>query len=133
MCLRSLVESWYIQYVVILNVSDMIIENISARVSGLCGWMKVSQKLLPIQHRTPAHFRSMPGFYPIEFDGFRNQTVLHITCAERAGATVLIATDDAPEKHYEPPQRIFSTRIVNSAASYEGMTGNEREDAAGNS
>ena len=38
MCLRSLVESWCSQYVVILNVSDMIIENISGRVSGLCGW-----------------------------------------------------------------------------------------------
>jgi hypothetical protein len=68
-CLRSLVESWYIQYVVILNVSDMIIENISGRVSGLCGWMKVSQKPLPVKYWIPAHFRSMPDFKPVEFDG----------------------------------------------------------------
>lgn len=100
MCLRSLVESWCSQYVVILNVSDMIIEIILARVSGLCGRQQVSQRPLPIQHRTPAHFRNMPGFYPIEFDGFRNRTGLYIACAERAGATVLIVTEDAPEKNY---------------------------------
>jgi hypothetical protein len=47
----------------------------------------------------------MPGFYPIEFDGFRNQAGLHITCAEQASATVLITMEDTPEKHYEPPQR----------------------------
>jgi len=108
MCLRSLVESWCSQYVVILNVSDMIIENISARVSGLCGRMKVSQKPLPVQYRIPAHFRNMPDFKPVEFDGFGNLPRLHITCAEHAGATVLITTEDAPEKHYEPPQRYNS-------------------------
>jgi hypothetical protein len=111
----------------------MIIENISARVSGLCGRMKVSQKQLPVQYWIPAHFRSLPGFYPIEFDGFRNRTGLYIACAERAGATVLIAMDDAPEKQYESPQRIFSIRIVNPAAWYEEVHGNEREDTTGNS
>jgi hypothetical protein len=52
----------------------------------------------PIQDTT--HFRSLPGFYPIGFNGFRNRTGLYIACAERAGTTVLIVTEDAPEKNY---------------------------------
>jgi predicted nucleic acid-binding protein len=36
--------------------------------------------------------------------GVKALDALHIACAERAGATVLITTDDI-EKHYEPPQR----------------------------
>ena len=37
--------------------------------------------------------------------GVKALDALHIACAERAGATVLITTDDAIEKDYEPPQR----------------------------
>lgn len=37
-CLRSQAESWFIQYVVILKVSDMSTEFFSGRISGLCGW-----------------------------------------------------------------------------------------------
>lgn len=36
-CFRSFVESWCSQYIVILNVWDMIKEDISGRVSGLSG------------------------------------------------------------------------------------------------
>jgi len=45
MCLRSLAESCRNQNPVILKVSDMVTENISGRVSGLCGRMKVMENI----------------------------------------------------------------------------------------
>jgi predicted nucleic acid-binding protein len=55
---------------------------------------------------------------------------LHIACAERAGATVLITTDDALKNIMSRHSDIISIRIVNPAAWYEEVTGNESEDTA---
>jgi predicted nucleic acid-binding protein len=62
--------------------------------------------------------------------GVKALDALHIACAERAGATVLITTDDALKNIMSRHSDIISIRIVNPAALYEEVTGNESEDTA---
>jgi len=62
--------------------------------------------------------------------GIKALDALHLACAEVSGATVLLTTDDTLIKimcHYS--DRI-AIRIVNPAAWYEEVTGNESEDIA---
>lgn len=62
--------------------------------------------------------------------GVKALDALHIACAERAGADVLITTDDALKNIMSHHSDITSIRIVNPARWYEEVTGNESEDAA---
>jgi len=62
--------------------------------------------------------------------GVKALDALHIACAERAGATVLITTDDSLKNIMSHHSDIISIRIVNPAAWYEEVTGNESEDTA---
>jgi predicted nucleic acid-binding protein len=62
--------------------------------------------------------------------GVKALDALHIACAERAGATVLVTTDDALKNIMRHHSDIISIRIVNPAAWYEEVTGNESEDTA---
>jgi predicted nucleic acid-binding protein len=62
--------------------------------------------------------------------GVKALDALHIACAERAGATVLITTDDALKNIMSRHSDIISIQIVNPAAWYEEVTGNESEDTA---
>jgi predicted nucleic acid-binding protein len=62
--------------------------------------------------------------------GVKALDALHIACAERAGATVLITTDDALKNIMSHHSDIISIQIVNPAAWYEEVTGNESEDTA---
>ncbi|MCX6698638.1 MAG: hypothetical protein NTV68_01725 [Methanomicrobiales archaeon] len=55
---------------------------------------------------------------------------LHIACAERAGATVLITTDAAMEKIMRHHSDTIPLRIVNPAVWYEEVTENESDDPA---
>ncbi|MCX6690151.1 MAG: hypothetical protein NTZ39_10780 [Methanoregula sp.] len=66
---------------------------------------------------------------------FMNQRVkaldaLHIACAERSGATVLVTTDDVLKNIMSHHSDTISIRIVNPAVWYEEVTGNESEDTA---
>ena len=62
--------------------------------------------------------------------GVKALDALHIACAERAGATVLITTDDALKKIMSHHSDKIPIRIVNPAVWYEEVTGNESEDPA---
>ena len=62
--------------------------------------------------------------------GVKALDALHIACAERAGATVLITTDDALKNIMSHHSDIISIRIVNPSVWYEEVTGNESEDTA---
>ena len=62
--------------------------------------------------------------------GVQALDALHIACAERAGAMVLVTTDDALKNIMSHHSDIISLRIVNPAAWYEEVTGNESEDTA---
>jgi hypothetical protein len=53
-----------------------------------------------------------------------------VVCAERAGATVLLTTDDALKNIMRNHSDLISIRIVNPAALDEEATGNEIEDTA---
>ena len=62
--------------------------------------------------------------------GIKALDALHVACAEESGATVLLTTDDTLINimcHYN--DRI-AIRILNPAAWYEEVTGNESEDIA---
>jgi predicted nucleic acid-binding protein len=62
--------------------------------------------------------------------GVKALDALHIACAERAGAMVLVTTDDALKNIMSHHSDIISIRIVNPAAWYEEVIGNESEDTA---
>lgn len=62
--------------------------------------------------------------------GVKALDALHIASAERAGAKVLFTTDDALKNIMSHHSDIISIRIVNPAAWYEEVTGNESEDTA---
>jgi len=62
--------------------------------------------------------------------GVKALDALHIACAERAGATVLVTTDDTLKNIMSYHSDTISIRIVNPAAWYEEVTGNESEDTA---
>jgi len=62
--------------------------------------------------------------------GVKALDALHIACAERAGATVLITTDDALKKIMSHHSDTIPIRIVNPAVWYEEVTENESEDPA---
>ena len=62
--------------------------------------------------------------------GVKALDALHVACAERAGATVLITTDDNLKNIMSHRSEITSIRIVNPAVWYEEVTGNESEDTA---
>ena len=57
--------------------------------------------------------------------GVKALDALHVACAERAGATVLITTDDTLKNIMSHRSEITSIRIVNPAVWYEEVTGNE--------
>ena len=60
--------------------------------------------------------------------GVKALDALHIACAERAGATVLLTTDDALKNIMSHHSDTISIRIVNPAVWYEEVTGNESEN-----
>jgi len=62
--------------------------------------------------------------------GVKALDALHIASAVRAGATVLLTTDDALKNIMKHHSDIISIRIMNPAAWYEEVTGNESEDTA---
>jgi predicted nucleic acid-binding protein len=62
--------------------------------------------------------------------GVKALDALHLACAERAGATVFITTDDAVKNIMSHHSEITSLRIVNPAVWYEEVIGNESEDTA---
>ena len=62
--------------------------------------------------------------------GVKALDALHIACAERAGATVLVTTDDTLKNIMSYHSDTISIRIVNPAVWYEEVTGNESEDTA---
>ena len=62
--------------------------------------------------------------------GVKALDALHIACAERAGATVLVTTDDSLKNIMSHHSDTISIRIVNPVAWYEEVTGNESEDTA---
>ena len=62
--------------------------------------------------------------------GVKALDALHVACAERAGATVLITTDDTLKNIMSHRSDIIPLRIVNPAVWYEEVTGNESEDTA---
>jgi len=62
--------------------------------------------------------------------GVKALDALHIACAERAGATVLVTTDDTLKNIMSYHSDTISIRIVNPAVWYEVVTGNESEDTA---
>jgi hypothetical protein len=55
---------------------------------------------------------------------------LHVACAERAGADVLITTDDLLKNIMSHHSDTMSVRIVNPAVWYEEVTGNESKNTA---
>ena len=57
--------------------------------------------------------------------GVKALDALHVACAERAGATVLITTDDTLKNIMSHRSDIIPLRIVNPAVWYEEVTGNE--------
>lgn len=62
--------------------------------------------------------------------GVKALDALHVACAEQAGATVLLTTDDTLKNIMSHHSDIISIQIVNPAAWYEEVTGNESEDIA---
>ncbi|MFA6363028.1 hypothetical protein [Methanoregula sp.] len=62
--------------------------------------------------------------------GIKALDALHVACAERAGATVLLTTDDTLKNIMSHHSDTISIRIVNPAQWYEEVTGNESEDIA---
>lgn len=62
--------------------------------------------------------------------GVKALDALHVACAERAGATVLLTTDDTLKNIMSHHSDTISIRIVNPAAWYEEVTGNESQDIA---
>ena len=59
--------------------------------------------------------------------GVKALDALHIACAERAGATVLVTTDDTLKNIMSYHSDTISIRIVNPAAWYEEVTGKDRK------
>ena len=62
--------------------------------------------------------------------GIKALDALHVACAERAGATVLLTTDDTLKNIMSHHSDTISIQIVNPAQWYEEVTGNESEDIA---
>ena len=62
--------------------------------------------------------------------GVKALDALHIACAERAGATVLVTTDDTLKNIMSYHSDTISIQIVNPAVWYEEVTGNESENIA---
>ncbi len=62
--------------------------------------------------------------------GVKALDALHVACAEKAGADVLITTDDTLKNIMTHHSETLSVRIVNPAAWYEEVTGNEGKNAA---
>ncbi|MFA5253148.1 MAG: hypothetical protein WC367_00585 [Methanoregula sp.] len=62
--------------------------------------------------------------------GIKALDALHVACAERAGATVLLTTDDTLINIMSHHSDTISIRTVNPAQWYEEVTGNESEDLA---
>jgi len=62
--------------------------------------------------------------------GIKALDALHLACAERAGATVFLTTDDAKKNIMSYHSDTISIQIVNPAVWYEEVTGNESENIA---
>jgi predicted nucleic acid-binding protein len=62
--------------------------------------------------------------------GIKALDALHVACAERAGATILLTTDDTLKNIMSHHSDTISIQIVNPAQWYEEVTGNESEDIA---
>jgi predicted nucleic acid-binding protein len=62
--------------------------------------------------------------------GVKAVDALHVACAENAGATVFLTTDDTLKNIMCLHSDTISIRVVNPAAWYEEVTGNESEDSA---
>ncbi len=62
--------------------------------------------------------------------GIKALDSLHVACAERAGATVLLTTDDTLKNIMSHYSDTISIQIINPAQWYEEVTGNESEDIA---
>jgi predicted nucleic acid-binding protein len=62
--------------------------------------------------------------------GIKALDALHIACAERAGATVFLTTDDMLKNIMSNHKDTISIRIENPAVWYEEVTGNENENIA---
>jgi len=62
--------------------------------------------------------------------GVKALDALYIACAERAMCNGSLTTDDALKNILRHHSDIISIRIVNPAAGYEEVTGNESEDTA---
>jgi len=62
--------------------------------------------------------------------GVKALDALHVACAERAGATVLLTTDDTLKNIMTHHSETISIQIINPAQWYEEVTGHESEDIA---
>lgn len=62
--------------------------------------------------------------------GVKAVDALHVACAEKAGATVFLTTDDMLKNIMCLHSDTVSIRVVNPAVWYEEVTGNESEDTA---
>ncbi len=62
--------------------------------------------------------------------GIKALDALHIACAERAGAAVLLTTDDTLVNIMSHHSDTVSIQIVNPVQWYEEVTGNESKDFA---
>jgi PIN domain len=62
--------------------------------------------------------------------GVKAVDALHVACAETSGATVFLTTDDMLKNIMSHHNDTMSIRIVNPAAWYEEVTGNESENIA---
>jgi len=62
--------------------------------------------------------------------GVKALDALHIACAERGDATVLVTTDDKLKNIMSHHSDTIAIQIVNPTAWYEEVTGSESEDTA---
>ena len=62
--------------------------------------------------------------------GVKAVDALHVACAEKSEATIFLTTDDGLKNIMSHHNDTMSIRIINPAAWYEEVTGNESEDIA---